>query len=238
MEKNQNLIVKLTKLVEEAYLKGYKYTISSSILHTLNIESNKHGIFRIKNTIAINKFYKENLDNGKINCIEDCIELLDDHFKENNILSKWATNLHNAIKSDYPNISWHKCYNYTMVLFTLKALQGILAELHTKEFVYKKMQTLYPLSIIELEDASFNDDIRKKMDFSVKVDGKKLCGFSVKPEKYTKTEYFTNKKALAMQEGEQSHITALKEFLNSNHEKSVPVHLITYNNKYDNFKII
>lgn len=238
MEKNQKLIAKLTKLVEESYCKGYKYTISSSILHTLNIESNRHGIFRIKNTIAINKFYKDNLDNGKITHIEDCIELLDDHFKENNILKKWAANLHNAIKNDYPNISWHKCFNYTLVLFTLKALQGILAELHTKQFVYNRMQSLHPLSVIELEDASFHDDIRKKMDFAVKVDGERVCGFSVKPEKFTKTDYFTNKKPLSMKEGEKTHIAALKEFLNGNHEANCPVHLIIYNNKYDEFTLI
>lgn len=238
MENKKDLIVKLTKLVEEAYRKGFKYSINHSIIHTLNIESNKNGVFRIKNTIAINKFYKEHLDNGKINRIEDCTELLDDQFKENNILSKWATNLHNVIKSDYPNISWHKCFNYTLVLFTLKALQGILAELHTKNFVYNKMQSLYPLSIIEIEDSSFNEDIRKKMDFAVKVDGKRICGFSVKPEKYTKTDYFTNKKALAMKEGEKEHITVLKEFLNGNHEENCPVHLITYNNKYDEFTLI
>lgn len=238
MKTNKELIVKLTNLIKEAYDKGYKYTISHSINHILNIESNKHGVFRIKNTIGINKFYKEQLDNGKINCIEDCIELLDDQFKENNIIAKWATNLHNAIKSDYPNISWHKCFNYTLVLFTLKALQGILAELHTKEFVYNKMQSLYPLSFVEIEDASFFYDARRKMDFSVKVDGKRICGFSVKPEKYTKTDYYTNKKALVMKEGEKEHITILKEFLNSNQEDNIPVHLITYNNNYDEFTLI
>ena len=238
MKTNKELIVKLTNLIKEAYNKGYKYTISHSINHILNIESNKHGVFRIKNTIGINKFYKEQLDNGKINCIEDCIELLDDQFKENNIIAKWATNLHNAIKSDYPNISWHKCFNYTLVLFTLKALQGILAELHTKEFVYNKIQSLYPLSVVEIEDASFFTDGYKKMDFSVKVDGKRICGFSVKPEKYTKTDYYTNKKALVMKEGGKEHITILKEFLNSNQEDNIPVHLITYNNNYDEFTLI
>lgn len=226
-------INKLDRIIMEGLNSGYGYTISHNIIHELNILSNQYGVFRIKNTLPINQLYKKKLSNGELTSIFQCQKMIDKETNGNNMIKVFATNLHNNIKGN-SSISFDECYNYTLCLFTIKALRGINGELKAKRYLIDEYKRLYPHDVVRVEDSSFNDDISKKVDLEVYINNKLICKYCVKPESYTKKEYFT--KHIIKGTDDQPQVEALKYLLIKNNHQ-VLTKIIVYDKTQNNFKI-